>query len=456
MTNWIRLLNRMITGEAAQQTSWTWVDRQNAYDIWSAYYSNSIYDPISDGGQRENINAILGNAAAADLAGMYNPVGAVVDLYLNVFGGAFGEQITIVPEGVATVALSDAIAKIWRWSNLTIEKQPLCRLAAMHGTVGLRIVAKDGPRPRVYLKVEHPKIIRDFEADDRGNITAVQLEYEETTGLGEDAKTTIVREELTKTEFRIYDATTGKPLLTDRTPNALGVVPYVIIRHEHLGETWGRNSFYRAHTPIDRLNALITHVNTQIHRHVRAKWFIAADGAAPESFDLSDMTVAFSRLSNGATAPVMLPMVAPLNLADAIAQSQMLIGIIEDLLPELKATQGKFLSGQSGETIAMLRKPAEDRVLLARSLYEDALVRAQQIAVSWMVLLGMADIGTGRDAQRAYDEGFEDHHFQERPVFEKPEEKPAEVAPVADAFGGEKAPADPKLNGMPMMEEAMR
>lgn len=393
------------------------------------------------GGQREHINATLGNASAADLAGLYNPVGAAVDLYLNVFGGAFGRDIQVEASNPAMVA---ALDQIWKWSNMTIEKQPLCRLAAMHGTVGLRIVARPD---RVYLKVEHPRIIRDKEEDDRGNVTAIQLEYDVTTGLAEAAKTITIREELTKAEIRTYrmqgDIATpydlqamqdGGPL--SAYPNALGVVPYVVLRHEHIGEAWGRNAFYRARTPLDRLNALISHIHTQIHRHVRAKWLVAAGGDPPTEFDLTDMTIAYVNTRGGSSAPVIQPMIAPLNLADAIAEARLAIELIEDLLPELKATQGKFLSGQSGETIAMLRKPAEDRILLARSNYEDALIRAQQIAASWGVLYGLWDLGTGTQsreaADSAYRSGAEDHAFVTRPVFYDPMTATAPVRAVVE------------------------
>lgn len=450
MANWLQAVQRIIAGESSQQTSWAWVDRQSAYELWSAYYSNSVYEPTTQGGQREFINATLGNASAADLAGLYNPVGAAVDLYLNVFGGAFGQEITI---DAASPALQAAIDQIWKWSNLTIEKQPLCRLAAMHGTVGLRIVARPD---RVYLKVEHPRIIRDKEEDDRGNVTAIQLEYEVTTGLAEQAVTVTIREELTREWIRTWrmDGGIARPFdLTTMTdggpgasyPNALGVVPYVVVRHEHVGDDWGRNAFYRARTPLDRLNALISHINTQIHRHVRAKWLVAASGDPPSEFDLTDMTIAYVNTRGGASAPVIQPMIAPLNLADAIATAQMEIGIIEDLLPELKATQGKFLSGQSGETIAQLRKPAEDRILLARSNYEDALVRAQQIAVSWMILYGLCDLGTGTEskeaADRAYRSGAEDHAFVKRPAFVDDSAKVAAPAPAVEAM-----PTDPMMN----------
>lgn len=443
MSSWIRAAGRLMRAEPLT-TQYEWTDRHLSYDLWDSYYSNTIYERAADGGQREYINSDLGNASAADLAGLYNPIKAAVDLYLHVFQGAFGDEIKAE---TGNSALLPALNQIWQWSNLTIEKQPLCRLAATHGTVGLRIVARNDDDPkkrRVYIKPEHPKTIRDVELDDRGNVEAIQLEYDRRFGLAEDAQTVRIRETMTKEEFRIERVLNGStaPFSLEtrsadgrsRYPNELGVVPYVLLRHEHNGETWGRNAFYQARGPIDRLNALMSHIDVQIHKHVRAKWLVAAAGAAPTEFDFSDLTIVYVDTRNsGSGAPMAQPLIANLDLTGAIMQAKMQQEAIEDNLPELKATQGRFLAGQSGETIAELRKPAEEKLSLARGNYEDALARADQIAVSWGVLLDLWNVGTGqgtRDAaDRAFNEGYEDHKFNKRPLLSDTTGTTAQSAP---------------------------
>jgi hypothetical protein len=485
--NWLQALGRLMRG-GPPQSGWVWNDRYAAYSLWDAYYSNRVYETFTQGGQRESINDSLGNASAADLAGLYNPVSQVVDLYLNVFAGAFGDEITVEPTGAATPALVEAVNQVWQWSNLTIEKQPLCRLAATHGSVGLRIVARDhedAGRRRVYIKPEHPKTIRDVQLDDRGNVEAIQLEYDLAVGLAEDSKVITIREQLEPDRIQTW-RTQGETLIRfdlmgfaaagmppgdigafDRRPNAdyvnaLGVVPYVLLRHEHTGETWGHNAFYKARSPIDRLNALMCHTDIEIHRHVRATWLLAAAGAAPERFTFDDLSIVYVDTRNATSNPMAQALVANLDLAGAANQAKLQIDLIEDMLPELKATAGKFLSGQSGETIAELRKPAEDKIGLARANYEDALTRAQQIATSWGIMLGLWDIGTGSGtreaAERAYREGFEDHRFNRRPLLtsEAPSTTPAQAqqpraeAPPSDstsmAQNGAQAPMMP-MNG---------
>lgn len=458
--NYITALGRLIrNGYLQQQTHWLWDDRRAAYIVYDAYYNNSIYDRTAHGGQRDAVNAELGNAAAADLAGLYNPVSEVVDLYLHAFDGAFGDEIRT--EG-ATAETEQALASIWAWSNLNIEKRQLCRLPATHGLCGIRIVARDDPDPlkkRVYLRPEHPCTIRDMILDDRGNVERIQLEYDITAGLAEESTVISIREELSKTRIQTWRVQSGlvQPFdvgqfVADGSPlaqleqydggpgsdyeNALGVTPYVICYHDKGNDIWGRNAFYKARPQIDRLNSLISHIDIQIHEHVRNTWIIAASGAAPQEFDFSGRKVIYVDLRAGGTAPMVQSMVANLDLTSATAEARFQLEAIEDKLPELKATAGRFLSGQSGETVAELRKPAEERLQAARDLYEDALIRADQIALSWGILLGLWDLGTGMGtreaADAAYRQGKEAHKFNKRPLLNPAPQEATQAAPSVE------------------------
>jgi hypothetical protein len=66
--------------------------------------------------------------------------------------------------------------------------------------------------------------------------------------------------------------------------------------------------------------------------------------------------------------------------------------------------------------------PAEQKIASARANYEDALVRAQKIAMSLGILYEVPgfDLGTGTGTREAADEAYrtgkEDHKFVERPA----------------------------------------
>jgi hypothetical protein len=161
------------------------------------------------------------------------------------------------------------------------------------------------------------------------------------------------------------------------------------------------------------------------------------------------MKVLYVDLRNAAQVPMAKALVADLNLADSISQAKMTQTWIEDMLPELKASQGAFLSGQSGETIAELRKPAEDRLSLARNNYEDALSRADKIALSYGILLELWNLGTGMGsreaADKAYQSGLEDHTFNDRPLMgaqTKAEMEPTKQGDTEDRNNGQQQPVD--------------
>src|ERR1041385_1330479 len=54
--------------------------RRILFKLWTAYYENSIYKSIDEGGYRKFINDRLGpDAKVGGLAGLYNPVERAVD-----------------------------------------------------------------------------------------------------------------------------------------------------------------------------------------------------------------------------------------------------------------------------------------------------------------------------------------------------------------------------------------
>lgn len=421
--NWLSALGRLARGMPPEAGS-AWGDRVSVFNVWAGYVANTIYLPQSEGGQREAINATLGNGESADLVGAYNPCAQIVDAYLNIYGGRFGEEIQI-----DNTRLRPHIDQIWQWSMIERQRPLLCRIPATYGTMGLRIV---DDVDRIRIKPEHPSIIRSVEDDAYGNITGIELEYEETRGLGDDAKTLTIREVLTRETLETYrvDIAGGLHPFDVRTwrddrgavqPNTLGVVPYVLVQHEYDGTIWGKNAFHRIRAPLDRVNALITHTDVLIFRHLNGVLLMAADGPAPTSIDLTGLKVAYLNTTGSTKPPFVEWLVAKLDLPAALAQVLAQIDLIQDSAPETRIMAGKYLSGQSGETVIQLRKAAEEAILLARSNAEHGLVTAQKIALSLGIIRGLWDLGTGTGskeaADRAYQTGLEDHAFIARPAF---------------------------------------
>ena len=426
------------------------MDRRKVYQLLEAYYYNIVYNREIWQGSLDYINRELGEAAAKDLAGLFNPIERGTELYAqNIFSGNFGDEIFLA-ETVGTKnkprplnpEIVDPLERIWEWSNFNSgEKERYTRLGSMLGNVGIRVVAKVGKNwPNdslddrlVYIQFEHPAIIDDYSKNEQQDITEILTTHRVVEGEIDIQEPTTSRSvEIYKTlmtikEFRtlkndqpyseVVDAVDGE---FATCPNILGVVPYVLAFHRKLESPWGCWWFMGSENPIDRLNSLIAHINRQIIRHVRVKWLVSSKGNPPREFNFSDTSVLFIKLmpEQAANDTHIQALVADLNLGDAITQAKTLLSELRDRMPELKATDGDFLSNTTGQTIAQLRTPAVDRLKVARANYESALIKAQKIALCYGILLGLWDVGTGKGTLKAVQDAIKekklDHKFNER------------------------------------------
>jgi hypothetical protein len=422
------VFNRARNGQITTQAQEAWKFRQAAYGRWAAMYDGSIYRGRTTGGLREQcLRELLGNDAdisAARLHLHYNPMPAIVDAYQNAFWGMWGSDICLdtSAEGCSCsdqFITEDPVGNIWKWSGLDTSKQLLSHLAAGMGTVGLRVTAIDnvdsGLR-RAIVQVDHPSKILDYEADSQGNITAVQLRYETLFGTAEDQRSVQIDELFTEEE--IIRTVDGKEVY--RAPNELGICPYVIILHRDDGSLWGQPAHRGLDDVVHRINYLISLQGDGIADHIYPTWFASAAGDAPKTIDVGRNKLAYVKTAQGDPTPTLEPIVPQIDHSAAA-------GWINDRKEELAASHPemilsnlKALSGQSGETIAQLTKPAATRILSARVQYEAGLRRALQIAGAMGVQIGLWDLGTGKGtpdaAKRAMREGVMDFVFTRRPA----------------------------------------
>lgn len=445
------------------------IERKEVYELLHNYYFNQVYNRGEYGGSLDYVNELLGEAAARDLAPYINPIEQVIELYAqNTFRGNFGDEITIA-EKVGTKRNSrpvnekilDPLEQIWEWSNINGEKDRYARIASLYGTAGIRVVARVGADypfdaiadRRVYLQFEHPGVIEDYVEDARSNVTQILTEHRIQEGdlnIKKDESTRdwhIYRMLMNKTRFETIrdDKPYNNTGITRRSiddgyryndaqettesdensfatyDNIYGFVPYVLaFFRKHEGK-WGAWSFAGSEQLIDRINALCSHINRQIHRHVNATWMVTTSGDEPEEFHFGGNRVLLITRNPEQTADTTVePLIANLSLSEAIEQLKFLVTILADKLPELKAVMGEYLSNQSGETIAQLRKPAEDKLQAFRANCEASLIKAQKMALSVGIVLGCWDVGTGQGtveaANAAYRGKLLDHRFNDRPA----------------------------------------
>jgi hypothetical protein len=449
--------NARRTGDAVP-FNWVWEERADQYAMNVAMLENTIYGLQNDGGFREEILERLFKIAgtndvtnAVRLAGHYNPIRGIVDAYQNVFRGNFGQEIRIADEvngRPVNPKLVEAIGKVWQWSNLDTNKQLMQEWAANLGTVGLRIVAKADPDPanrRVSIQLDHPATIVDFDEDDRGNVQQVLIKYKAIAGpLGAKRRDVDVEELIGKDEFK--QSQNGRITTSD---NQLGVCPYVIPRHRDDGHEFGAWAYRGSEDIVHAINWIISNQNDSIVEHNWPTWFASAGGKAPSQFEFGRAKVAYVQTVEGTPPPSLEPLVAHLDQGSAREQWQALIEQLIERQPELVIGHIKSLSGQSGETIAKLLIPSEAKIEAAKAMYEHAVKRALQLAVSEMIRLGLVDLGTGTGtpdaADRAYRSGAEDFDFAPRRPL------PATVYDLIQQHNAEQVP---KANKLDLMSKA--
>lgn len=405
---------------------WEWEERRDKFAEWDRLYTNARYTPQAEGGDLEVVlRQLLGKDCKRDLDGWYNPVAAIVDAYQSVLYGDWGSTLWPVDANDVGAAIDrksplyDALTNLWRWSNFDTQKQLLQTYAPLYGTVGLRISARDDADPikrRVRMHIVHPGEIVDYDDDVDGNITSVRLERIETFGpLGEERKTRRVTEILSKESFSVQYGD-DSPVVT---PNELGVCPFVLIPHRDIGERWGANAFLGSERNIDRINYRLSREDRALDQNQFPIWYAAGDGDKPTRLDLSGNSFLYSRTS-GTGSAVIEPLTADLDHSSVAAYVDARIAHLVQRHPELVLYNIDALSGQSGETIAKLLKPVEQRLRMARGMYEHGLRKAMQIGLSWSVMLSLVDLGHGMGtmeaAERSYQSGDEDFAFNSRPA----------------------------------------
>jgi hypothetical protein len=407
--------------------------RLDKYLFNRAMLENKAYWLEARGGWRETIlkdTFAITCTEETKLVGVYNPVRAIVDVYQNVFRGSFGQDIKI-DDKVDDLDVNPLLVKpqdgrrpsplrqIWKSSLLDTEKHTLQEWAANLGSVGLRIVARNNIDPaqqKVFIQVDHPATIAEI-GEEGGNVVWVELKYNDVlVEPGSSMHQVVeVREVLTKTRF--VKEVGGKNVLEpDEQRNELGVCPYVLLRHG--GSRFGRWAYAGSEDIIHWINWIATNKGESIVEHAWPEWFAAAGGNAPEEFQFGRSRIKYVKMDPDTPPPMFEPKVANLDYAGSLAYLVELITRLMERNPELIIAGIKVLAGQSGETIAKLQTATEQLILRARSQYENAVIRANQIALSEGIRMGMWDIGTGsgntESADRAYKEGFEEFAFAER------------------------------------------
>jgi hypothetical protein len=274
--------------------------RVSVWELNQAMYDNTVYESALPYRQHVLRTYCGVRDGRGRIIGHFNPVKEIVETYQNVLPGTWGKEVRPVTPANGAEGLQkpigqdlvEALTRVWRDSNLDTEKTRIIRLAATFGTVGLRVSRIAGTE-RVAIQYDEPRRIFNPEEDSAGNVTGVCLKYKQPHNYGTleapDIQAVDVVEIITKDEFS--KTINGEQQLKDvERKNTFGFCPYVLLRHQDNGTTFGDWAFRGSEAQIHDINWRITQQGRSINRGQFPKWFLTSGGPKPDTIDADGET----------------------------------------------------------------------------------------------------------------------------------------------------------------------
>lgn len=359
--------------------------------LWAYYWNNGLYDELRLMGYHLN---------DAKLRSLRNPAFRTVEFYAgNIWPGRLPEALPLRAENER---LQPAIEQLWGWSNWSARKQVQVRWAGVTGDAYIRVSQPEDGSKRVFLQLIDPQFVTDKSADERGYLTYCRIDVPQQERVGDKTKPYTHTEVWDRERRRTWRHTksTGTTVEQLGAPDteiplaAWGIdfVPVVHIQHLDAGDTYGAGAYVHALDKVDEVNRQVSRLHQMIFRHNKPTWaleanMMSADGRpmpAPrigtdngETVDLGDETM--YRLPGMAKLASLVPALDYKSHLDAIEAQ--LVEIRADL-PELEYYSLRDAPELSGRAIRLLMAPALARVVEVRGNHEDALIRAQMMALS--------------------------------------------------------------------------
>lgn len=411
-----------------------WDSRRLRYDIDWAFYENTVYIEASFRSWVKSYKTK--NGLYKYTRSIYNPSYRLGEFWkAHLWAGALKDIPLIFPDAVNDEALTEAIMRIWLWSNWETKKDIVPLYGSIMGDVAILIV-DDMEHDKVFFDVIHPGNIAQVERDAMGNIKGYQIQEER-----QDPRST--REvSVTYTEIAIRDGedvvyTTlldGKPWAWNEIGSTwtrpYGFIPMVLIQHNDVGLQWGWSEIHPGQSKFREIDDVTSKLDDQIRKITSPVWVYFGVSAPETSPTMSEASLTGAAALNrpqpgreeiaalyGPENGSAVPLVAPLEIEEASNHIGTIIREIERDYPELRlmaldADQGGNISGRA---LRLARQPAETKVNQRRPGYYNALVRANQMAVAIAGFNGYEDFGNFDLG--SFDQGLLDHAVGKMPIF---------------------------------------
>ena len=417
--------------------------------LWAYYLNNGLYDELRLAGYFLN---------EINLKSLRNPAQRVVKFYSDsIWPGSLPDALPLDLIASGNKQLADPLNELWRWSNWQTKKQVLVRWAAVLGEAFIRVVQPEG-KPRVYLQLVRPEHVTAFDDDEQGNIIYLRADvprnrrgtngaaefYLHTEVWDKAAGTCRIWENTKQPETPIDKLGSPKKTYIMKTAWDIDFIPWVRAVHLDVGDERGVGAFLMQLDKIDEANRLATRLHSMLFRHNDVTWALEsnmidsatgrplpppriATGTGSGGEEVVNMDgEKFFRLPGLAKLTSMVPNI---NYDAALAVLNAHITELKTDLPELRYYDLPEMGELSGRAIRLLMGPAVTAATEVRGNLEEALTRAQAMALTIGQNAGVwSGLGT-------YEDGDLVHTFQTRPIIPIDRYEDAEVTKAEKEAG---------------------
>jgi len=423
--------------------------RQVRYAILWSFFENTAYRSIHSWSHTYKTQ----HGLYRYIRNIYNPAHRMgVFWQTHLMGGLLdpeagdGEGVpSALPIDTENQALRAALAQLWLWSNWQTNKDILTVQGTVFGDVGLEVV-DDRRRGKVYLEVVNPSIIKDVSLDPFGNVKSYEFEESRVHPGGKRQTVTYTEtaERVDRTDKVLYQTyLNGKPYAwpgqEDGQGNEqaeweepYGFIPLVMVQHNNVGLDWGWSEMHPGRGKFQEVDDLASKLSDQVRKMVDSPWlFAGVDKPSSTPGATSRDSETYQATSSAGNRPQpgreelpalygppearATPLVAPLDIGATAGYIDALLHELERDYPELQMDIWTTGGDASGRALRVARQRAESKVRQRRTAYDDAVVRAQQMAVA---IGGMRKIeGFAGFGLESYASGDLEHSIAKRPVF---------------------------------------
>lgn len=436
--------------------------RKMRYTLYWSYYENSAYRKIHKWAHQFKATYGLYKYTRS----IYNPAYRLGEFWkAHLWGGSLdvnaGDGVSVpsaLPIITDSQAIRPAIAKLWRDSNWQIKKDVTTLWGSVMGDAVIKIV-DDTVRKKVYLKNVHPATLKSVTLDPFGNVKEYEIE-ERRPDPDKAASFCLYREVAQRVgDAVVYSTYKDNALYSwDDGPaewaEPYGFTPLILIKHNDVGTDWGWSEFHSAQSKFREVDDIASKLSDQIRKMVDAPWLLVnvsqprkderqrkamseADAYNPEP-GREEIPVYY-----GTTGADAKPLVANLDITASLDHIKRICENLEQDHPELSVNIQNVSGSISGRALRANQEPAKNKVQQRRPNYDNALVRAHQMALAIGGFRGY-DGYSGFDLE-SYAKGQLDHMIGEREVFSK---DPLDDLEYEVAFW--KTVKEAKANGIPI------